>query len=221
MRTLVIIGLLALVISLACQKEEPSPVPLIAPTATATTAPTPSPAPTSSLSPTATPTTIPTRISLLAASPTPTAPVVTRVAPTEKPAPTAHCPAASPEPFWVEPVSSPTDQLSQMIKVQIGNGEVVTITTESGKFTALGSPFLVTVNLLPNTVHHLKVTAKVREIRNRGCTYGGYTFTTRLDKRGGPLVIQQRDPVLARLASTVITPDNAFQLSLSQKWCRG
>ena len=88
----------------------------------------------------------------------------------------------------------------------------MTITTESGKFTGLGSPFLVTVNLLPNTVHHLKVTAKVREIRTGGCTYGGYTFTTRLDKRGGPLVIHQGEPVLARLASTVITPDNAFQL---------
>ena len=105
----------------------------------------------------------------------------------------------TPEPFWVEKVTSPTDQLSQVVVVYIGNGEQITVTTESGAFTARGDfgtfpgpPAKVEITLLPNTVHHLEVTAKVRRIiDSNGCTYGDYTLRTTTDRMGTPLVIVQ------------------------------
>jgi hypothetical protein len=107
------------------------------------------------------------------------------------------CPVGTPEPLWVEPVTSPTDQLSQTIIVRIGNGEEVNVLTESGTFTATGdfnaysNPALVEVTLLPNTVHHLQVSARVRTITMGGCLYGGYTLTTTNDTQGAPLTIVQ------------------------------
>lgn len=109
------------------------------------------------------------------------------------------CPFGTPEPLWVDPVRSPTDQLTQVITVYIGNGEEVTVETESGTFTVTGqfnphtTPARMEITLLPNTVHHLEVTAKVRSgLTGPGnCTYGGYTLTTRNDRNGAPLVIAQ------------------------------
>jgi hypothetical protein len=109
------------------------------------------------------------------------------------------CPPPTPEPLWVDPVTSPTDQLTQVITVYIGNGEEVTIETESGTFTVTGqfnhhtTPAKVEITLLPNTVHHLEVTARVRAgLTGPGnCTYGGYTLMTRNDRNGVPLVIVQ------------------------------
>ena len=109
------------------------------------------------------------------------------------------CPFATAEPLWVEPVTSPTDQLSQVITVYIGNGEEVTIKTESGTFTVAGefnhhsNPALVEITLLPNTVHHLEVTASVKSgLTGPGdCLYGGYILTTTNDKNGAPLIIAQ------------------------------
>src|SRR5687768_1814287 len=127
------------------------------------------------------------------------------VQPTETAEPSAtSCPQATAEPFWVDPVISPTDQLSQVIAVHIGRGEEVTIVTESGTFTVTGdfgyhsNPALVEISLLPNTVHHLEVTAKVR--RGSGsspvenCIYGGYTLRATTDNQGAPLTIIQGAP---------------------------
>jgi len=114
------------------------------------------------------------------------------------PPPTPFCPIATAEPFWVEPVTSPTDQLSQVIVVRIGNGEEVTVATESGTFTVTGNfgPFLVEISLLPNTEHHLEVSAKVRTIpSSNGCIYGGYTLRTTSDRHGNPLIIVQGEPI--------------------------
>ena len=99
----------------------------------------------------------------------------------------------------MDPVISPTDQLAQVITVYIGNGEEVTIETESGTFTVTGqfnhhtNPAVLEITLLPNTVHHLEVTAKVRSgLTGPGdCTYGGYILRTTNDKNGVPLVIVQ------------------------------
>jgi len=99
----------------------------------------------------------------------------------------------------VDPVTSPTDQLMQVITVYIGNGEEVTIETESGTFTITGqfnhhtTPAQVEITLLPNTVHHIEVTAKVRSgLTGSGdCTYGGYILRTTYDKNGVPLIIEQ------------------------------
>jgi hypothetical protein len=40
----------------------------------------------------------------------------------------------TPEPLWLDPVTSPTGELDQTIVVYIGNGETVTVTWESGTF---------------------------------------------------------------------------------------
>jgi len=109
------------------------------------------------------------------------------------------CPPPTPEPLWVNPVTSPTDSLTQIITVYIGNGEEVTIETESGTFTVTGqfnhhtNPAVLEITLLPNTIHHLEVTAKVRSgLTGPGnCTYGGYILRTTYDKNGALLVIAQ------------------------------
>lgn len=109
-----------------------------------------------------------------------------------------RCPQATPEVLRVEPVQSPTQALQQVIQVRIGLGEQVTIETESGVFTATGnfnalsSPALVTITLAPDTTHTLKVSAKVREVTQGGCNYGGYVLKTERDRNGLPLVIEQR-----------------------------
>lgn len=108
-----------------------------------------------------------------------------------------RCPMATPEPLWVEPVISPTGLLTQTITVRIGNGEAVTVTAESGVFTATGSfgvygaPALVPIDLLPDLTHHLQVQARVRTVYQWGCKYGGYTLSTSWDRYGAPLVIEQ------------------------------
>jgi hypothetical protein len=111
------------------------------------------------------------------------------------------CPPPTHEPFWVEPVTSPTDQLTQVIAVHIGQGDEVSVITESGTFTvtgkfgAYGNPALVEITLLPNTEHHLQVLAKVRTTTpaGNGCTYS-YTLRTIYDKQGNPLTIIQTAP---------------------------
>ena len=111
------------------------------------------------------------------------------------PEPTAtYCPVATQELLWVDPVTSPTNDLSQVIAVGIGNGGEVTVVSESGTFTATQNAvsFLVEIPLLPNTVHHLEVIAKVRKVTNYGgCVYGGYTMSTTTDGHGDPLTIVQ------------------------------
>lgn len=122
-----------------------------------------------------------------------------------------NCPVATPEWLRVEPVTSPTDLLSQTVMVYMGHMEVVTITTESGIFTSTGPE--VDVTLLPDTAHHLEVVARVREIRDsQGCVYGGYTLHTSQDKDGARLVIQQGQLAPPAAPGAAITPDNVAQL---------
>lgn len=106
------------------------------------------------------------------------------------------CPVATPEYFAVDPVTSPTDQLSQIITVDLGNGETITITTESGTFTAPFDtfPMEIEIDLLPDTTHNLTVEGKVREVVQGDCTYGGYILSTTRDRYGDPLVIEQNQP---------------------------
>ncbi len=104
------------------------------------------------------------------------------------------CPQATPEFFNVEPVTSPTGELSQIITVDLGNGEAITITTESGTFTAPFDTFPkeIEIELLPDTTHNLTVEGRVREVVQGECTYGGYTLSTTRDRYGDPLVIEQQ-----------------------------
>jgi hypothetical protein len=107
-----------------------------------------------------------------------------------------QCPIATPEFFFVEPVTSPTDQLTQTITVDLGNGETITVTTESGTFSAPFDTFPteIEITLLPNTGHSLTVEGRVREVVQGDCTYGGYVLTTTTDRNGQPLIIEQREP---------------------------
>ncbi len=107
-----------------------------------------------------------------------------------------QCPQATPEYFDVYPVTSPTDGLTQVISAELGNGEIITITTESGTFTVPVDtyPTEIEITLLPNTTHNLTVEGRVRQVQQGDCTYGGYTLTATRDRDGGPLVIEQRQP---------------------------
>ncbi|HEY4690804.1 MAG TPA: hypothetical protein VIK33_15935 [Anaerolineae bacterium] len=117
--------------------------------------------------------------------------------PLDSPLTPTPCPLATPELLAVEPVTSPTRSLSQVVTVRIGNGEAVTVTTVSGVFTTAGSfdvystPAFVTVALLTDTTHPLQVSARVRTVFHEGCQYGGYTLGTSRDKLGAPLIIVQ------------------------------
>jgi WD40 repeat protein len=94
----------------------------------------------------------------------------------------------------------------------MGNMEAATITLESGVFAAPDG--LVTVELLPNTTHHLEVTAKVRQTANgRGCTFGGYTLSTTRDRTGAPLVIVQGQPPMPAPPAAAIGPENVAGLA--------
>jgi hypothetical protein len=101
-----------------------------------------------------------------------------------------------------------------VVVVHIGNGSRVEITTESGTFVATGdfhaysNPAMVTVDLLPNTVHHLTVRGTVRAlVDGAGCMYGGYTTSTTYDRLGVPLtIIQGRGDAPTRTATQTPTP---------------
>lgn len=107
-----------------------------------------------------------------------------------------QCPVATPEFFIVEPVTSPTDQLTQTITVDLGFGETITVTSESGTFSAPfdAFPTEIEITLLPNTTHNLTVEGRVQQVIQGECTYGGYTLSTTTDRNGAPLVIEQRQP---------------------------
>jgi hypothetical protein len=124
-----------------------------------------------------------------------------------------NCPQATPEFLWVEPVTSPTDQLTQTVTVHMGNLEVVTITAESGVFTATGQPAHVEVALLPDRNHHLQVVAKVTEIWTDGCQYGGYTLHARRDKNDNLLIIEQGQAGPPPVPGETIGPDNVSLLA--------
>jgi hypothetical protein len=141
--------------------------------------------------------------SMLTSTPTPTA--------TSSPTPTALCPRATPEYLAVDAVTSPTEELTQWVTVHMGNMEVVTITAESGIFTSPDG--YVELQLLPNTIHHLEVGARVRTIiSHNGCVYGGYTLRTTTDRDGAPLIIVQGKPGAPRHPAAPIGVDNVIRL---------
>ncbi len=127
---------------------------------------------------------------------------------TSTPTPTQlYCPRATPEPFWVEPVHSPTNRHTQTITVCIGNGEAVAVFAESGTFTMTGDfgflspPALVEIGLLSNITHHLTVSATVqRRVWSNGCIYGGYSMITSRDRNNNPLQIAQASVSLSKQA---------------------
>ena len=122
------------------------------------------------------------------------------------------CPMATPEPLWVDPVVSPTDLLTQTIRAAIGNGDAVTVTTQTGVYTTTGvfsvmDPDLVTIDLAPNQTNALTVTAHVRQMPGPGgCPYGGYSLSTITDRNGGPLRIVQQSATATATPTPTATP---------------
>ncbi|MGH2592526.1 MAG: hypothetical protein ACRDGG_03340, partial [Anaerolineae bacterium] len=87
----------------------------------------------------------------------------------------ASCsPPRTPEPFNVDPVTSPTSLLTQSLGVRLGMGRAITVDSEAGTtaitgtFTALTTVSL-TIPLLPNVTHHLTASGRVEYAA--GCFY--------------------------------------------------
>jgi hypothetical protein len=105
--------------------------------------------------------------------------------------PSACGPAPTAEPFYVEPVTSPTTQLTQTLNVRLGNGSAITITggtatvAVTGTFTS-NTPVAVTVPLWPNATQQLAVSGQVEYAT--GCYY---TLNTTRDRYGNLLTIVQ------------------------------
>ncbi|HET9912930.1 MAG TPA: cellulase family glycosylhydrolase [Anaerolineales bacterium] len=155
------------------------------------------------------PTNTPTRTPTRTFTPTLTPTGATNT-PTRTPTPTAtFCPQATAEPLWVEPVTSPTDQTSQVITVRIGNSDSVTVAHEFGSTTVTGNfstsnPALVTVPLQVNATHHLRVSVHIKPmIGPGGCSYGNYTLSTGNDRYGSPLTIVQTDSTITPTPTTL------------------
>jgi len=181
-------------------------IPTNTATRTSTNTSTSTPTNTATRTPTGTATFTPTR------TPTPTL---------TKTATSTLCPQATAEPLWVEPVTSPTDQLSQVITVRAGNSDSVTVTLESGSFTVTGNfftsnPALVNITLLPNTTHHLTVSAHIKQTIMNGCTYGNYTLSTGNDRFGSPLTIVQSNTSTLTPTSTATSIPSVSASFVSQ-----
>lgn len=115
--------------------------------------------------------------------------------PTSTLTPRPTCPPpATPEPFWIEPVRSPTNLRYQTLKVYLGKGHSVIASSEAGmasvtgNFDAFARPAYVTIPLLPDITNHIVVTGVVKY--QEDCFY---TLTATTDRYGHPLEIVQRD----------------------------
>lgn len=197
-----------------------TPTATATPTATFTAISPPTATPTGTPTPSFTPSPSRTATATRTASPSATASPTTTLTPSPTPTPSAwlylplihklqfgFCwPPPTAEPFWVDPVISPTSAFTQTVTVHLGRGRTVTVTSEAGTaringFFGVSNPARVTINLLPNTVHHLKVIGRVEYAP--GCFYG---LSTTQDRYGHPLVIvqQRHTPTPSTIASLTV-----------------
>jgi hypothetical protein len=107
------------------------------------------------------------------------------------------CPLATQEPLWVDPVTSPTELLTQTIVIRAGNSEWAQVDTGfavytvTGSFNPSGNPAEIEIDLMPAQLHLLEVCSRVKVIEHGECVYGGYTMSTRYDRNGKRLEILQ------------------------------
>ncbi len=104
----------------------------------------------------------------------------------------------------VSPVTSPTNATTQVITVSLSGGISVTVISEAGTFTSttpVNNVFSVTINLVPNSVNHLRVQG---QFVIGSCTYN--TAFTTVDKNGNPLTIVQGTVVLTPTPTRSPTP---------------
>jgi len=130
--------------------------------------------------------------------------------------PTYPCPQVTQEmPPRVDPLTSPTDQLSQVVHILPGLYDEALVETESGVFSGAfngAEGARVEVKLLPNTIHHLKVTVHVRRSTAGGCSSGGYSMIVFTDLQGQPLEIIQGKPAVPVPVTEAIGPGNFNRL---------
>ncbi len=139
-------------------------------------------------------------------------------------------PAPTPEPLWVDPVTSPTTLFTQTVTVYLGRGRAITVASEAGAASitgtfSAGTPASVTVSLLPNVTHHLTVEGRVEYAPD--CFY---TLSTWQDRYANPLVIVQQStltptahlPLVLRNAGgpslagcQMFPPDNSWNTDIS------
>jgi hypothetical protein len=138
-------------------------------------------------------------------------------------------PPPTPEPLWVDPVTSPTTLLTQTVTVYLGRGRAITVASESGAASITGTfsayvPASVTIPLLPDVTHHLTVESLVEYAP--GCFY---TLSTWQDRYYNPLIIVQQStltptahlPLILRSGGPslggcqVFPPDNPWNLDVS------
>ena len=116
----------------------------------------------------------------------------------------------TPELLQVDPVSGHTYLLTETVTGQVSGGvSEVSVQSEAG--TASGPPqagsFAVTTNLLPNTTHHLAVTA----YNEAGCP----PVSTARDRYGNPLVIVQEMATATPTATPTLTEPGGLNVPLT------
>jgi len=148
------------------------------------------------------------------------------------PASPADCtiPPPTPEPLWVDPVDSPTTLFTQTVKVYLGRGRAITVSSEAGAKSITGTfsaytPASVTISLMPNVTHHLDVEGRVEYAAD--CFY---TLSTWQDRNYDPLIIVQQStltptahlPLILRNSGgptlagcQVFPPDNPWNTDIS------
>ncbi len=184
-------------------------LPLLVSLFGALTAPAPAPTPTVAIA------VVPPTDTPLPATDTPAPPTETTIPPTLTSIPTITTEAtiaalsptpcvgpATPEPLWVNPVTSPTDQLTQDVSVTLGRGREITIASEGGSVSQKGefstnAPVILRVPLAPNLQNNLIVTGTVEY--SPGCFY---TLQARTDRNGAPLIIVQQETLGAQVIPT-------------------
>ena len=144
----------------------------------------------------------------------------------------AECliPPPTPEPLWVEPVTSPTTLLTQTVAVTLGRGRAITVESEAGAASitstfSTNAPASVTISLRPNVTHHLTVEGWVEYAPE--CFY---RLSTWQDRYASTLVIVQQTtltptshlPIILRNAGgpslagcPMFPPDNAWNADVS------
>jgi len=118
----------------------------------------------------------------------------------------AAVPAQSSLTLLVDPVASPTDQLSQTVTGETTPGAEVEITCEGGRFQGQANGnghFAIQIDLMPGITNHLAVLA----------TAGQEQVSTTVDRNGAPLIIVQTStapPSLPLFVNPVTSPTGSL-----------
>lgn len=119
--------------------------------------------------------------------------------------PTVMCPQPTQAAVWVEPVTSPSNLLTQEIVISAAGMDSASVSVGTTTYTqaVTSSPARIVINLQPNTTHTLTVGAHIQKTTtSAGCTYGNYWVSATRDRLGGALTIVQSSGPTATMTST-------------------